>query len=105
MARNFRRPIGLSVNLFILLKCTVDFMTLDVDRAEGPGRTKIFARSATNAELCVDHRDFHFFSVGRFRGDHAYRSCGAMAGAVPALHAFGQGQTVFFDPYGMSDLY
>ena len=81
----------------------MSFMSFHIDGTEGAGRTEVLAGTATDATLGVDNGYLHRMLVGGITGHHLDGSRRTMAGAVAALHPVGQRNTVFPDPYGMTD--
>ena len=77
-------------------------MSLDVDRAERPRRTKVLAGTTAYATLGVNHGYLYRLLVVGVNGHHLYGSRRTMAGAVATAHSFRHGQTVFLDPHGMA---
>ena len=79
-------------------------MALYVDGAEGVGGAEVLASSATNALCLVDSGDHHRHLIIGIKWFHLNGSSRTVAFAVAAFYSVGNGNTVLFNPYGMSDL-
>lgn len=80
-------------------------MPFDVDGAERSSRTKVLARTASDAPFGVDRRNLRRVGIVDVGKHHLYGSGWAMPGAVAAFHAVGQRYAIVLDPYGVTYLY
>lgn len=81
------------------------FMPLYVDGTEWLGRTKILARSATDATALVDGRELRRVLILRICRNHHDGSRRTVAGAVAAFHTIGEDDAVLLRPHCMTNLY
>ena len=95
-------------NLFIIypvfLDCSMLFDALDEDCAEGTSRTHIFACSAAQTTLGVDHGNAGRILAAILLSYHLYCSVGAVTLAVTAINIVRYDDTVLFYPYSVTNL-
>lgn len=80
-------------------------VAFDVNGAEGAGRAKGLAFSASDATLGVDRRNLGRGIVAGDGMNHRYCSGGTISRAGSATYAVGKDDAIVFEPHGVAPLY
>ena len=86
------------------LNLTMHFVSFHINGTERTRRTKVFACTTTDTTFGVDDRNLQRFRIVGILRNHLDSTCRTMAGTITTLLTISVHDTVFWYPYGMTDL-